>query len=53
MTNYAARNNDSGRRDQVSARSARRDVVDDARRQNREREAQEQRELFFAARRTR
>lgn len=53
MTNYVARNNDTGRYSQPSARSARHDLVEEARRENREREARDQRELFFAARRTR
>ena len=53
MTNYAARNIDSGRYTQSGTRSARQDLVEEARKENREREARNQRELFYAARRTR
>ncbi len=53
VTNYATRSNDSGRYLQHGTQSARRDLVEEARRENREREARNQRELFYAARRAR
>ncbi len=53
MTNYVARNTDTGRYSRQNTSPARRDLADEARRENREREAREERELIFAARRTR
>lgn len=53
VTNYAGRSSDAGRYLQHGARSARQNLVEEARRENREREARVQRELFYAARRTR